>query len=135
MQKEHAQLAMVIDEYGGVAGLVTVEDILEEIVGEIEDEDTEREEVVEIIEAHDGYYDALGSTEVDKIERLFDFEIEEDDDATTIAGLVISELGYVPRAGERLTFRGLDVEVLEADERRIARLRLRRAEANGAEAE
>jgi putative hemolysin len=135
MQKQHAQLAMVIDEYGGVAGLVTVEDILEEIVGEIEDEDTEREEVVEIIEAHDGYYDALGSTEVDKIERLFDFEIEEDDDATTIAGLVISELGYVPRVGERLTFRGLDVEVLEADERRIARLRLRRAEANGAETE
>jgi CBS domain containing-hemolysin-like protein len=135
MQKQHAQLAMVIDEYGGVAGLVTVEDILEEIVGEIEDEDTEHEEVIEIIEAHDGYYDALGSTEVDKIERLFDFEIEEDDDATTIAGLVISELGYVPRAGERLTFRGLDVEVLEADERRIARLRLRRAEAKAAETE
>jgi CBS domain containing-hemolysin-like protein len=132
MQKEHAQLAMVIDEYGGVAGLVTVEDILEEIVGEIEDEDTGREEVVEIIEASDGYYDALGSTAVDKIERLFDFEID-DDDATTIAGLVISELGYVPRAGERLTFRGLDVEVLEADERRIARLRLRRAEAKAAE--
>jgi CBS domain containing-hemolysin-like protein len=135
MQKEHAQLAMVIDEYGGVAGLVTVEDILEEIVGEIEDEDTAREEVVEIIEASDGYYDVLGSTEVDKIERLFDFEIEEDDDATTIAGLVISELGYVPRAGERLAFRGLDVEVLEADERRIARLRLRRAEAKAAETE
>jgi CBS domain containing-hemolysin-like protein len=136
MQKQHSQLAMVIDEYGGVAGLVTVEDILEEIVGEIEDEDTAREEVVEIIEASDGYYDALGSTEVDKIERLFDFEIEEDDDdATTIAGLVISELGYVPRAGERLTFRGLDVEVLEADERRIARLRLRRAETEAAEME
>jgi len=135
MQKEHAQLAMVIDEYGGVAGLVTVEDILEEIVGEIEDEDTAREEVVEIIEAHDGYYDALGSTEVDKIERLLGVEIEDDDDATTIAGLVISELGYVPRAGERLTFRGLEREVLEADERRIARLRLRRAEAQAAETE
>lgn len=134
MQKAHTHLAMVIDEYGGVAGLVTVEDILEEIVGEIEDEDTEKEEVVEIVEASDGYWDALGSTEVGKIERLFDFEIE-DDDFTTIAGLVISELGYVPRAGERLTFRGLDVEVLEADERRIARLRLRRAEAKAAETE
>jgi putative hemolysin len=134
MQKAHTHLAMVIDEYGGVAGLVTVEDILEEIVGEIEDEDTEKEEVVEIVEASDGYYDALGSTEVGKIERLFDFEIE-DDDFTTIAGLVISELGYVPRAGERLTFRGLDIEVLEADERRIARLRLRRAEAKTAETE
>ena len=134
MQKSHVQLAMVIDEYGGVAGLVTVEDILEEIVGEIEDEDTEAEEIVQIFEAGEGYYDVLGSTEVGKIEQLFDCEIE-DDDFTTIAGLVINELGHVPRPGERLTFRGLDVEVLEADERRIGRLRLRRAEAKAAEAE
>ncbi len=134
MQKAHVQLAMVIDEYGGVAGLVTVEDILEEIVGEIEDEDTEQEEIIEIVEAEDGYYDVLGSTEIGKIERLFDMEIE-DDDFTTIAGLVISESGYVPRAGARLTLRGLDVEVLEADDRRINRLRLRRAEESKAQAE
>ncbi len=126
MQKALVQLAMVVDEYGGVAGLVTVEDILEEIVGEIEDEDTEGEEIIEIVEASDGYYDVLGSTEIGKIERLFDMEIEADD-FTTIAGLVISESGYVPQAGERLNFRGLDVEVLESDSRRIARLRLRRA--------
>jgi CBS domain containing-hemolysin-like protein len=134
MQKAHAQLAMVIDEYGGVAGLVTVEDILEEIVGEIEDEDTEQEEIIEIVESEDGYYDVLGSTEIGKIERLFGMEIE-DDDFTTIAGLVISESGYVPRAGEHLTFRGLNVEVLEADDRRINRLRLRRAEESKAQAE
>jgi CBS domain containing-hemolysin-like protein len=134
MQKAHVQLAMVIDEYGGVAGLVTVEDILEEIVGEIEDEDTEAEDVIEIVEAGGGYYEVLGSTEVGKIERLFDFEIE-DDDFTTIAGLVINELGQVPRPGTRLTFRGLDVEVLEADERRIGRLRLKRAEEKVAGAE
>jgi CBS domain containing-hemolysin-like protein len=130
MQKAHAQLAMVIDEYGGVAGLVTVEDILEEIVGEIEDEDTAADEVVEIVEAGGGYYEVLGSTEVGKIERLFDFEIE-DDDFTTIAGLVVNELGQVPRPGTRLNFRGLDVEVLESDERRIGRLRLRRAPEHG----
>jgi CBS domain containing-hemolysin-like protein len=134
MQKAHVQLAMVIDEYGGVAGLVTVEDILEEIVGEIEDEDTEQEEIVEIVEASDGYYDVLGSTEIGKIERLFGMEIEADD-FTTIAGLVISEKGSVPRAGERLTFRGLDVEVLDADDKRINRLRLRRAEESQAQAE
>jgi CBS domain containing-hemolysin-like protein len=126
MQKAHVQLAMVIDEYGGIAGLVTVEDMLEEIVGEIEDEDTEGDEIVEIVESDDGYYEAVGSTEIGKIERLFDMEIE-DDDFTTIAGLVISEAGYVPPPGERLTIRGLDVEVLEADSRRIARVRLRRA--------
>ena len=134
MQKARVQLAMVIDEYGGVAGLVTVEDILEEIVGEIEDEDTEGEEIVEIVEASDGYYDVAGSTEIGKIERLFDMEIE-DDDFTTIAGLVISASGYVPRVGERLTLRGLDVEVIDADDRRINRLRLRRALESHAQAE
>src|SRR5947209_877990 len=125
MQKAHVQLALVIDEYGGLAGLLTVEDILEEIVGEIEDEDTESGEIVEIVESGDGWYDVLGSTEVGKIERLFDLEIE-DDDFTTIAGLVINESGRVPQPGTRLNFRGLDVEVLEADDRRINRLRLRR---------
>ena len=134
MQKARVQLAMVIDEYGGVAGLVTVEDILEEIVGEIEDEDTEQEEIVEIVEASDGHYDVPGSTEIGKIERLFDMEIE-DDDFTTIAGLVISESGYVPHVGEKLTFRGLEVEILEADDKRINRLRLRRAEESKAQAE
>lgn len=130
MQKTHVQLALVIDEYGGLAGLLTVEDILEEIVGEIEDEDIESEEIVEIVESDDGYYDVLGSTEVGKIERLLGLEIE-DDDFTTIAGLVINESGTVPPPGTRLNFRGLDVEVLEADERRINRLRLRRTQADG----
>ncbi|HST50739.1 MAG TPA: hemolysin family protein [Pyrinomonadaceae bacterium] len=129
MQKAHVQLALVIDEYGGLAGLLTVEDILEEIVGEIEDEDIESDEIVEIVEANDGYYDVLGSTEVGKIERLFGLEIE-DDDFTTIAGLVINESGRVPQPGTHLNFRGLDVEVLEADERRISRLRLRRSQEN-----
>src|SRR5687768_7949742 len=132
MQKAHVQLSIVIDEYGGVAGLVTVEDILEEIVGEIEDEDIGGEEE-EIVESRDGTYEVLGSTEIGKIERLFGVEIE-DDDFTTIAGLVINESGKVPRCGEHLTFRGLDVEVLEADERRIGRLRLKRASTeNGSE--
>lgn len=132
MQKAHVQLSMVIDEYGGVAGLVTVEDILEEIVGEIEDEDIGGDEA-EIVGGSEGVYEVLGSTEIGKIERLFDMEIEADD-FTTIAGLVINESGKVPRSGEHLAFRGLEVEVLEADERRIGRLRVRRAaEGNGTE--
>jgi len=126
MQKAHEQLAMVIDEYGGVSGLVTVEDILEEIVGEIEDEDIAGEELNYIVEQDDGCYEVLGSTEIGKIERLFDMGIEADD-FTTIAGLVINESGKVPQPGEQLTFRGLELEVLEADERRIGRLRVKRA--------
>ncbi len=128
MQKAHVQLSMVIDEYGGVSGLVTVEDILEEIVGEIEDEDIAGEELKEIVpdEEFAGCYQVSGATEIGKIERLFDMEIE-DDDFTTIAGLVISELGKVPLPGDHLEFRGLEVDVLEVNERRIGRLRVRRA--------
>ncbi|HKO99294.1 MAG TPA: hemolysin family protein [Pyrinomonadaceae bacterium] len=128
MQKAHVQLAMVVDEYGGVSGLVTVEDILEEIVGEIEDEDIEGEELEDVVEQSEGVYEVSGSTEIGKIERLFDLEIEADD-FTTIAGLVINESGKVPQPGERMTFRGLEVEVLQTDERRIGRLLVKRAAA------
>ena len=126
MQLNHVQIAIVIDEYGGVAGLVTAEDIIEEIVGEIEDEDTGRDEIIEIIEGDDGYFDVLGSTEIDKIERLFDLELE-DEEYTTIAGLVVTDAGYVPKVGEDLTIRGLDIHVLKADEKRVNLLRLRRS--------
>jgi putative hemolysin len=126
MQVNHVQIAIVIDEYGGVAGIVTLEDILEEIVGEIEDEDTEDEEIIEIIEGEDGYWDVLGSTDIDKIERLFDIELE-DDEYTTVAGLITSEAGYVPKTGETLTLRGLEACVLKADEKKIGLVRLRRS--------
>jgi putative hemolysin len=126
MQKAHVYMAIVIDEYGGVAGLVTVEDILEEIVGEIEDEDIGREEAQDIVPIADGAYEVLGSVEIGKIEKLFDMEIEADD-FTTIAGFVIAEKGSVPVAGEHLNLRGVDVDVLEADEKRISRLRIMKA--------
>jgi magnesium and cobalt exporter, CNNM family len=129
MQLNHVQIAIVIDEYGGVAGLITAEDILEEIVGEIEDEDTGREEIIEIIEGEDGYFEVVGSTEIDNIERLFDMELE-DDDYTTIAGLVTSESGYVPKVGEKLYLRGLEVEILRADEKKLQLLKIRKASEN-----
>jgi putative hemolysin len=134
MQTNHVQIAVVIDEYGGVAGLVTVEDILEEIVGEIEDEDIAGEELEEVVECGDSCYEVWASIEIGKIERLFDMEIE-DDDFTTIAGLVINESGKVPEVGESLTIRGLEVEVLEADERRIIRLRVKKAQLEETEEE
>lgn len=134
MQLNHVQVAIVIDEYGGVAGMITVEDILEEIVGEIEDEDTEHEEIIEIIEGDDGYWDVIGSTEIHHIERLFDEDLE-DDDYTTIAGLVTSEAGYVPKQGEKLDLRGLSIEILKADEKKIHLLRLRKLVENEEEPE
>lgn len=128
MQVNHVQIAIVIDEYGGVAGIVTVEDIIEEIVGEIEDEDTADEEIIEIIEGDDGYWDVLGSTDIDKIERLFDIELE-DDEYTTVAGMITSESGYVPKTGETLTLRGLEAKILRADEKKVGLVRLRKAAA------
>jgi len=129
MQQNHVQIAIVIDEYGGVAGVVTIEDILEEIVGEIEDEDIEDEEIIEIVESDGGYFDVLGSTDIDKIERLFDIEFD-DDDFTTVAGFVTTEAGYVPQVGERLNIRGMEIEVIRGDEKKLNLLRMRRAEAN-----
>ena len=125
MQINHVQIAIVIDEYGGVAGIVTLEDIIEEIVGEIEDEDTEEEEIIEIIESEGGYWDVLGSTEIDKIERLFAVDLE-DDDYTTVAGMITREAGYVPKIGETLTLRGLEARILRADEKKVSLVRLRK---------
>lgn len=134
MQQNHVQIAIVIDEYGGVAGLVTVEDILEEIVGEIEDEDITKEEIVELELRDDGSCELPGSTEIDEIEDLFDLKLE-NEDYTTVAGLVVTEAGYVPRVGEKLELKGLSVEVLEADEKRVTRLRLERISDQGDKAD
>jgi CBS domain containing-hemolysin-like protein len=125
MQVNHVQIAIVIDEYGGVAGIVTVEDIVEEIVGEIEDEDIEEEEIIEIIEGDAGYWDVLGSTDIDKVERLLDMDLA-DPEVSTVAGLITSEAGYIPKVGERLEFRGIEVQIKKADEKRINLVRLRK---------
>lgn len=123
MQKAKVQMAIVIDEYGGVAGLVTIEDIIEEIVGEIEDEDRATGRL-DVVSAGDGSYLVDGATEIRKVELLLDKEIETDD-FTTMNGLIISELGHVPGPGEKLSLRGLEIEVVEADSRHVSRVRLR----------
>lgn len=123
MQKAKVQIAMVIDEYGGVAGLVTIEDIIEEILGEIEDED-EAAIDEEIVQAEDGSFLVDGSAEIRKVELLFDKEVQADD-FTTVAGLIISELGHVPAVGEKFEYKGLQFEVVDADSKRVNRVRIR----------
>lgn len=127
MQKAKAQMAVVIDEYGGLAGLVTLEDLVEEIVGEIEDEDEPEPQAaeVEITKEADDVCVVRGDVEVGKIEREFGAELAADD-FTTIAGLVINQLGYLPAVGESIEFRGLRFEVLEANERQVSRLRIQK---------
>lgn len=127
MQKAKAQMAVVIDEYGGLAGLVTLEDLIEEIVGEIEDEDEPEPQAteVEILKEAEDLCVVRGDVEIGKIEKEFGVELAADD-FTTVAGLVINQLGYLPVVGESLEFRGLQFEVLEADERRVSRLRIQK---------
>ncbi len=126
MQKAKTPLAIVINEYGGLAGLVTIEDLVEEIVGEIEDEDEPEPQDTEadIVEEAEGVI-ARGHVEIGKIERRFDAELAADD-FTTVAGLVINELGHLPAVGEAIAFRGLHFEVVEADERRVSRVRIQK---------
>jgi CBS domain containing-hemolysin-like protein len=123
MRKSQMQIALVIDEYGAVAGVITIEDLLEEIVGEIEDEDVVADED-DIVRDADGSVLVKGSTEIRKIELELNTELEADD-FTTVAGLIINELGHLPSRGERLEFRGLEFEVVEADSRRVKLVRLK----------
>ena len=121
MQKAKTPMAIVIDEYGGLAGIVTIEDLIEEIVGEIEDED--EPDLGDIVDISDDACIVRGQVEVGKIERRFNVELAADD-FTTVAGLVINQLSHLPKVGESIDFKGLKFDVLEADERRVSRVRI-----------
>jgi CBS domain containing-hemolysin-like protein len=117
------QLALVVDEYGGTAGLVTVEDVVEELVGEIRDEyDSEAEPIVR--EADDMYVFSAKVAIGDMRERL-GVEIE-DGGFETVGGYVLTRVGSVPAVGERFVFDNLEVQILEAERRRIHKVRIRR---------
>ncbi|HVP91149.1 MAG TPA: hemolysin family protein [Terriglobales bacterium] len=123
-QRSKQKLAVVVDEHGGVSGLVTMEDVVEEIVGEIQDEyDTEEAQVVENGPLD---YTVSGAAEVEELEELFDVELAEDD-FITVGGLIAHTLGRLPQKGEKLTVKGLEVEVLDVDQKRIKKLRIRKA--------
>jgi CBS domain containing-hemolysin-like protein len=123
-QKVKNKMAIVVDEHGGVSGLVTMEDVVEEIVGEIQDEyDTEEAQIVE-----NGPLDftVSGATEVEELEELFDVDLAEDD-FITVGGLITHDLGRLPFKGETLIIKGLRLEVLDVDQKKIKKLRIHRA--------
>ena len=129
-QQKQAQLAIVVDEYGGTAGLVTIEDLLEEIVGEIRDEyDVE---VAPVTEEDDGSFVFSGKVNFDDVRERLDVEIEPEG-FETVGGYVLTRVGRVPSPGERFELDGMTVEVLEAERRRIHRVRFKRLP--GAEAD
>ena len=111
-------LAIVVDEYGGVAGIITIEDVLEQIVGNIEDEHDIDEEADNIIALDNGDLRVKGITELEQFNQSIgtQFAIE---DIDTVAGLVIQHLGRVPKIGERITIDGIEFEVQRADPRQI----------------
>ncbi|MGD0956787.1 MAG: hemolysin family protein [Candidatus Acidiferrales bacterium] len=133
MQRKNQKMAIVIDEYGLLAGVVTVEDLIEEIVGEIGEED--RRPAPDAIREASGAMVLRGSVPVDKIGELFGVELDAiaaRSNATTVAGLLNSIAGHVPRTGEIIEFEGLRFEVLEANQRKVLRVRARRAAAGAA---
>jgi CBS domain containing-hemolysin-like protein len=127
MQQENAQMAIVIDEYGNTAGLATMEDLLEAIVGEIRDE---HEPATDVTEDGQGGYIVSGNFDLDRIGELFEFfHPEEDLESTTVGGLVTEWLGRVPKPGETVERDGIRVEVLAGDDLRVGQVRIAKSQA------
>ncbi len=124
-KRRKVHLAVVLDEYGGTAGIATIEDLLEEIVGDIADE-YDRDEVEDLrrIDARTVEIDAR--MHIDDLNDAIGLELPEDEDYETVAGFVFSELGYIPPEGEQLESRDARFSILAADERKITRLRVER---------
>jgi putative hemolysin len=122
-QRRRVQIAIVVDEYGGTAGLVTVEDLLEEIVGEIRDEyDVE---VERIVDEGNGAFLLSGSVDVDEMANLMRVTVD-GHGFETVGGFLLSKLGRVPQIGEHMEVDGLDVEIVDTQKRRITRVRMSR---------
>jgi len=116
-------MALVVDEYGGVAGLVTIEDILEQIVGDIEDEYDSDESEDNIVRDQGGLYRVKAQTEIADFNRVFGTKYS-DADFDTVGGLVLNRFGRLPRRGDAITIDGLRVQVLRADSRRLHSLQV-----------
>jgi putative hemolysin len=125
MQRDGSHLVIVVDEYGNTAGLATMEDLVEEILGEIRDE---HEPERDVRQESDMVYVAPGSLDVDRLEDLLNFRPEGDTESTTIGGLVTEWLGHVPHVGEVVERGGIRIEVLAGNERRVDEVRISRAE-------
>ncbi len=125
---EHIQIAVVVDEYGGTSGVVTVEDILEEIVGEIEDEYDQEESENRIRVRSSGGVEVDARVRIDEVNEMFDLDMPEDEDYDSVGGYVTDRFGRVPDPGEEYREDGLLVRILQSDERRVRRVFLKRVE-------
>ena len=122
-KKDRSHLAVVIDEYGTISGLVTIEDILEELVGEIEDEhDIDEEEIIKISQ---NIYTADAKVEIEDFTEFFNLNIDPlEIDAETLGGFIISELGVLPTKGDVVKIENLSIKVTHADDRKIDKVQI-----------
>lgn len=120
LQQRKVHMAIVVDEYGGTAGLVTIEDLLEEIVGEIQDEYDAEEPTVEALNSHEYLFDAR--VPIDEVNKLLGVELP-DEGGDTLGGFIYSQLGKVPALGDRVEYENVTVEVLSVNGRRIKQVR------------
>lgn len=124
MQEEGAHMAVVVDEYGSTAGIVTLEDMVEEIVGEIHDE---HEPERDFRQEPDGSYVVSGSFDLGRLTDLLDFHPQQDPESTTVGGLVMEWLGHVPTVGEETERDGILIRVLASNDRRVDQVRVAKA--------
>jgi magnesium and cobalt transporter len=128
-RQSHNHMAIVVDEYGGVAGLATIEDVLEEIVGDIDDEHDPEE--AKIVEQEPGRYIVQALTRIEDFNEFFGASFS-DDEYETIGGLIMHELGRLPRRGEQLDFRGFSFKVVRGDRRRVQTVEVARRDSEPA---
>lgn len=119
-------IAIVVDEYGGVAGLVTIEDVMEQIVGDIADEYDYDEPEDSVIHDRDGRYRVKATTLIEDFNEILQSDLD-DDECDTVGGLVVKHFGHLPKRGEGICFSGFTFEVLRADSRRVHSLLVTRA--------
>jgi CBS domain containing-hemolysin-like protein len=125
MQQDGAHMAVVIDEYGNTAGLATMEDLVEEILGEIRDE---HEPERDFRQEGEGTYVVSGSLDLDRLQDLLGFRPQEETESTTIGGLVTEWLGHVPHVGEAIEREGIRIEVLDGNDLRVNQVRISKVE-------
>ncbi len=123
MQREGSHVVIVVDEYGNTAGLATMEDLVEEILGEIRDE---HEPDRDVRQESDHVFLAPGSLDLDRLEELLNFRPDEDTESTTVGGLAAEWLGHVPQVGESIERDGVRIEIVAGDERRVEQVRISR---------
>jgi len=125
LQAQRSTFAVVIDEYGATAGIVSIEDIVEELVGEIKDEFDVESDPISV--EPDGSMLVAGRVSVDRLEQALEAPLADNDDIGTVGGLVTSIFGRIPRPGERTAYKGFEVEVMDAEKKRVNRVRFRRS--------